>query len=100
MTGKRTQYVLADGWMYPLVGSLRMLIEWPEKDRDPVRWIADPFDFFNRFGHELVNFLVERSVELGRNPNATGKSAGVWLGLRDKVENHLLREKLRQLEKR
>jgi len=98
LTGQRTQYVLPDGWLYPLLGSFRMLLEWPKSGRGEVKWAKDPFDFFSQHGQELVYFLVERSDELGRNPNATGKSKGVWLGLRDMVEKQLLIEKLSRLE--
>lgn len=98
LSGKRTQYVLPDGWLYPLLASFRMLLVWPKNGRGDVKWAKDPFDLFSQKGSELVYFLVERHEELGRNANATGKSKGVWSGLRDKVENWLLREKLRQLE--
>lgn len=91
LTGNRTQYVLADGWLYPLLASFRMLLEWPKAGRGEVKWKTDPFKFFSEHGSELVYFLVERSEELGRNPNATGKSKGVWGGLKIMVENWLLR---------
>ena len=98
LTGQKTQNVLADGWIYPVLGSLRMLLEWPKNERTPVRWITDPFKFFDNNGHVLIYSLVERSAELGRNPNATGKSKGVWIELRGIVENKVLKEKLHKLE--
>lgn len=98
LSGKRTQYVLPDGWLYPLLASFRMLLDWPKTGKGAVKWAQEPSEFFSRYGHELVYFLIERDEELGRNPNATGKSKGVWLGLRDKVDNLLLKEKLSQLE--
>jgi hypothetical protein len=91
LTGQKTQYVLPDGWLYPLLASLRMLLDWPKSGRGNVKWTADPFKFFSEHGSELVNFLVDRSEELGRNPNATGKSKGVWLGLRIMVENWIVK---------
>jgi hypothetical protein len=98
LTGGKTQYVLTDGWLYPVLASLRMLLIWPKGGRCQVKWMTNPFKFFDQNGPELVSFLVDRSEELGRNPNATGKSKGVWLGLRDKVENRVLRERVNQLE--
>jgi len=98
LTGQKTQYVLPDGWLYPLLASFRMLLDWPKSGRGSVKWAKDPYEFFSEHGPDLVSFLVDRSEELGRNPNATGKSKGVWLGLRDMVEKWLLKEKLSQLE--
>ena len=91
LTGVKTQYVLPDGWLYPILASLRMLLDWPKSGRGEVKWVIDPFKFFSQNGPDLVYFLVERSEELGRNPNATGKSKGVWSGLRIMVDNWLLR---------
>ncbi|GAB4337663.1 MAG: hypothetical protein Kow0099_11240 [Candidatus Abyssubacteria bacterium] len=96
LTGEKTHYVLTDGWLYPLLASLRVLLDWPNTGKGSVKWAVNPFDFFEKHGADLVYFLVERSEELGRNPNATGKSKGVWLGLRNQVENWLLRERLSQ----
>jgi|GEM_PF-411861 len=90
LTGMQTSYVVPDGWLYPVIGSLRMLVDWPSNAEVEVRWVTDPFKFFAENGPELVSMLVEKSEELGRNPNATGKSKGVWQGLRDRVANHLL----------
>jgi hypothetical protein len=91
MTGARTQYVLTDGWLYPLLASLRTLLVWPKSGRGEVRWVTDPFKFFKENGPDLVYDLVEQSEELGRNPNATGKSRRVWSGLRIRVENQLFK---------
>jgi hypothetical protein len=78
-----------------------MLLDWPKNGKGKIKWAIDPFDFFKELGPELCSFLVDRSEELGRNANATGKSKGVWLGLKEKVgssiltvENALLKEKL------
>jgi hypothetical protein len=97
-SGEKLQNVIADGWIYPLLGSLRMLLIWPKNTNEPVKWITDPFKFFDENGHSLVYPLVERSGELGRNPNATGKSKGVWIELRGIVENKVLKERLKEFE--
>jgi hypothetical protein len=98
LTGMKTQYVLTDGWLYPLLASFRMLLDWPKNGRGEVKWVKNPHEFFSENGSALVFLLVERSEELGRNPQSTGKSKGVWEGLRGKVRNWLLEEKLSQLE--
>jgi len=99
LTGKTTRYVLPDGWLYPLLGSFRMLLQWPN-GRGSVKWETDPFEFFSKNGKDLVSLLVDHSYELGRNANATGKSKGIWDGLRNKVDNLLLRTRLQELEKK
>lgn len=98
LTGNTTQHVIPDGWLYPLLASLRPVLVWPKNGRGEVRWATDPYRFFDEHAPDLISFLVERSEELGRNPNATGKSKGVWLGLRGQVKNWMLEERLNQLE--
>jgi len=98
LTGKTTQHVLPDGWLYPLLGSFRVLLHWPKNGKGQVKWAIKPFDFFLEKGDELAEVLVEGSKELGQNPNATGKSKPVWVNLRDKVENSMLKERILQLE--
>jgi len=87
ITNSETRYVLPDGWLYPLLGAFRVLIDGATTGK--AKWIVDPFDFFDKFGAHLVPTIVETSLELGSNPNAVGKSKRVWEALRDKVENRL-----------
>ncbi len=93
LTSQTTQYVLPDGWLYPLLASFRILLEWPKAGKGAVKWSMDPFEYFDKHGAELVRDIVEQSEELGNNPNATGKSRMLWSGLRTKVENRLLKFK-------
>src|SRR3989338_4183151 len=90
LTGQKTHYVLPDGWLYPLLASLRVLLDFPKSGRGEVKWIVDPFKFFKEEGAGLVRDLVDASEDLGRNANATGKSRRVWSGLRMRVRNYLL----------
>lgn len=98
LSGKRTQYVLPDGWLYPLLASFRTLLVWPKSGRGDVKWAEDPFKLFSQKGSELIYALVEGHEELGWNANRTGKSKGIWSGLREKVGKWVLEERLRQLE--
>jgi len=93
LTNQTTQYVIPDGWLYPLLAAFRVLLEWPRGGRGSVHWGRDPYQYFEEYGSELVKDVVEQSQELGNNPNATGKSRMLWSGLRTKVENYLLRSK-------
>ncbi len=91
LTRQTTQYVLPDGWLYPLLASFRILLDWPKSTRNKVKWEINPFKFFDKHGPELVMDIVEQSQELGNNPNAAGKSRMLWSGLKTKVENHILK---------
>lgn len=78
------------GFLYPIVGSFRALLE--EKD-GYYSWKADPFEFFEEIGKNLVSETVERSRTLGNNPNAVGKDAGHWKQLYNSVlTNFLLKQ--------
>ena len=98
LTENTTQHVIPDGWLYPLLGSFRTLLDWPKAGRAEVRWALNPFEYFDKHGSELVKDIVEQSEELGNNPNATGKSRMLWSGLRTKVENHLLKSRQKEYE--
>ena len=93
LTRQSTQYILPDGWLYPLLASFRILLDWPKSPKKKVKWEIDPFKFFDKHGSELVMDIVEQSQELGNNPNAAGKSRMLWSGLKTKVENRLLKSK-------
>lgn len=99
LTRQSTQHVLPDGWLYPLLGAFRILLEWPKRSNGDVKWAISPFQYFDNHGTELVMDIVEQSAELGSNPNATGKSRMLWSGLRTKVENHILKAKQRASER-
>lgn len=92
VTGSQTKYFVPDGWLYPLLASFRMLLDFPKDGRGKVRWmVPDPEQFFDKYGHELVADVVEQSENLGRNPNATGKSRPLWGALRSRMELHRLK---------
>ena len=91
ITRTKTQYVLPDGWLYPLLAAFRVLLDWPTSGRAQVKWIQDPFKYFDANGAELVSDIIDQSEELAHNPNAAGKSQRLWRGLRLIVDNKLLR---------
>jgi len=90
LTESQTKYFISDGWLYPLLGAFRMLLSFP-RARGEVKWITDPFEFYDGNGQEFVADVVEQSESLGRNPNATGKSRPLWNNLRTKMELHRLK---------
>jgi len=93
LTGMETRYVLPDGWLYPILASFRMLLEWPKRQNGEVKWSINPFEYFDEYGSELVTDVVEQSYELGSNPNAAGKSRMLWRGLRTNVEHCVFKYK-------
>ncbi len=89
LTGRFTQYGIPDGWVYPILGSLRGLLH---KSTDgSMRWDVDPKEFFTTCGPKLVQDVVEMSEQLGRNANSTGKSRVLWQSLHQTVELQRLR---------
>lgn len=91
LTHLKTRYVLPDGWLYPLLASFRILLEWPNSGKGSVKWLVDPVEFFDEYGSKSVEAIIETSSALGSNPNSVGKNRQLWENLREKVENQLYR---------
>jgi AIPR protein len=90
--GGRVSHSWPTGFLYPMLGSLRALLDTSSKK---VQWLVeDPFEFFDRNGKMLVETTLERSEELSRNPNAVGKSKGHWQQLYGMVKLKMLEEKI------
>jgi AIPR protein len=93
LSGKQTQYLIPDGWLYPMLASFRMLLNFPKTSRGEVSWALDPEESFDDFGDELVADVVEQSESLGRNPQSTGKSRPLWNNLRKSMELYRMKAK-------
>lgn len=93
LTGGQTHHFISDGWLYPLLGAFRLLLDFPKTSRGAVKWLADadPKSFYDEHGWEFVADICEQSEALGSNPNATGKSRPLWNNLRTKMELHRMR---------
>ena len=83
LTQAKTNYLLPDGWLYPILGAFRMLLRFEGKTAD---WVLDPFELFSQIGPSLARAVTDVSYELGSNPQATGKSRTLWNTLRQSVE--------------
>lgn len=70
------------GFLYPIVGAFRALLA--EKD-GVYYWKANPIEYFEEMGKNLVGDTIERSRTLGNNPNAVGKDSGTWKQLYNNV---------------
>lgn len=64
-----------NGFIYPILGAFRALVE--EKDGQYV-WKRNPFEILDRIGAELVESTVSMSRSLGNNPQSVGKEANIW----------------------
>jgi hypothetical protein len=84
LTETEVAYLVPDGWLYPVVASMRMLLDFPEGKS--AKWAQDPFEYFDDYGYELVGDVMEQSAAYGYNPQTVGKSRPVWSGLRGKVK--------------
>ncbi|WP_370768379.1 AIPR family protein [Ruminococcus sp.] len=86
---KEMDYQTPTGFLYPILGSFRALIV--QDDNGYYKWAANPFDFLDRLGSELVETTIERSRTLGNSPQAVGKDSGNWKTLYITVELELRR---------
>lgn len=85
---ENNEYRSPKGFIYPILGSFRALLE--EKNGF-YQWKTDPFKQFEQLGKDLVGETVERSRSLGNNPGAVGKDSGHWKQLYQNVlTNYLL----------
>jgi len=68
-------YISPNGFLFPILGSLRALLE--EKNGE-YRWTKNPFDILDKVGPALVSTTIARYGTLGNNPSAVGKDSGNW----------------------
>ena len=91
LTQAEIEYLIPDGWLYPILASFRQLLVFPKNGEEEVSWITDPQTFFIEHGYELVADVAEQSVALGSNPGAVGKSRPLWNQLRKSMELHRMK---------
>ncbi len=80
---EKATYKVPDGFLLPILASLRPLLDYKPKTTS---WKTNPFEFFTNYGKKLVAATLETSRDLGRSPNAVGKSKPHWTNLQNKVE--------------
>lgn len=88
---KTLEHNTPKGFIYPIVGAFRALVE--EKD-GKYYWKADPFEYYEQLGAALVSDTIERSRTLGNNPNAVGKDTNHWKQLYTNVLTQYLLSQL------
>ncbi len=73
------KYATPTGFLYPIIGAFRALIETGGDGY--YKWRKNPCKVLDKIGPELVSSVVDMSRELGNNPNATGKNKTIWQNL-------------------
>lgn len=79
--GEEGKNWLYDGALYPILGSLRYLLE-RRLGAKHYSWklgsLHDVKIFFDKIGADLINITQNTSLNKGRNPNAIGKDDNHW----------------------
>ncbi len=91
LTGTKVTHEISGGLIFPLLASMRVLIEYDSSGK--VRWKKDPFVFFERNRAVLMDRLLNIYEEaFGGNPNSVGKKKTAYTFLYDKAQNLLNEE--------
>lgn len=86
-TGETAEYRLMNGALYPMLAAFRWMVTDDGKGK-AVRWKGGFKEVLRRWkssAEELLRMTVQVSNELGRNPNAIGKSRSHWANLHARV---------------
>lgn len=78
---------LARGALFPILAAFRWMVE-DDPDSGEVRWRGGFKNVVERWraaGERMVIQTVEKSVEVGQNPDAIGKSASHWGALHKEI---------------
>lgn len=82
LTQQTVQYLIPDGWLYPILAAHRMLLEF----NDEASWTMNPQTMFNNIGASLVADVVESSDAVGGSVVIVGRNRTLWSSLRKSVE--------------
>src|SRR5262249_34219313 len=82
LTESEAPYRIDKGVIYPLLASLRALLEFGD---GRAQWRLDPFAFFDEYGPDLIGLLMEQYELCGRNPATTGKTRAVYAALHNQA---------------
>jgi hypothetical protein len=89
VSGKRIQSGWPTGYLYPMLGALRPLLDYSGAK---AKWKADdPLAVFRDVSRQIVGTLIDFAEEYKRKPNAIGKLSVAWKSLYDTMEIACLR---------
>ena len=89
--GEEHEYRLSGGALLPMLGAFRAAVE-VDPNNDTIVWkggFANVLRLWEETGKDLMEATQETSEELGRNPNAIGKSKKHWAYLHNLVERRV-----------
>jgi hypothetical protein len=89
--GEEHEYRLSGGALLPMLGAFRAAVEVNPND-NTVGWkggFANVLHLWEETGRDLMEATQETSEELGRNPNAIGKSKKHWAFLHNIIDRHV-----------
>ncbi len=92
---KTSKFRLVNGALYPILGAFRWMVE-EDRKTEKFRWKGGFKEVLKRWkgsADELLRMTAQANTELGRNPNAIGKSRGHWANLHARVAMRDLMEK-------
>jgi hypothetical protein len=84
LTGAKSNYDIPNGYTFPLLAAFRALVRYDESGQ--AGWKSSPFKFFDDYGPELVQVLIEQIDNLGGIPHLAGKSRAVYTSLHDRAK--------------
>lgn len=84
-----TPYNISSGYIYPIFGAFRFLINFNE-ETGKVSWLFNPIEIWNEVG----TALTQNTFETYANPNLAGKDKQLWLSNYRIVETQSLRKLL------
>jgi hypothetical protein len=76
---ERVAHDIPGGFVYPILGAMRVLAEPDSKGK--YKWATEPISFYDSVASKLVELTMLASGEFGRNAMAVGKSPRHWEGL-------------------
>lgn len=83
LTGRKANYTVPSGVLFPLLASMRALVRYDSAGN--ASWKTSPFGFFDKHGADLVGTLIEQLELLGGNPQTAGKKKPVYLTMHDRA---------------
>lgn len=86
-----TKYSVSSGYIYPIFGAFRSLLEFDEAE-GAVSWMFDPIAIWNEVGTSIV----QNTFETYTNPQLAGKDKQLWLSNYRIVETQSLRKLLKR----
>jgi hypothetical protein len=84
-TGKRAKFRLMNGALYPMLASFRWMVVQKNGKATWRGGFSAVRERWEQSAEELMRMTAQASTELGRNPNAIGKSRNHWSNLHARV---------------